>query len=69
MFLIKNIYYEIVNYKYRFNKFILERYLNNYKFNKIKKVKTINKFKRDYTHIINNEFESKYLSKLFDRTS
>lgn len=69
LFLIKNIYYEIVNYKYRFNKFILERYLNNYKFNKIKKVKTINKFKRDYTHIINNEFESKYLSKLFDRTS
>ena len=66
VFLIKCIYIEIDNLKYKFNKFILERYLNKYKFKHIRIVRNIYKFKRDYEHIINNEFESEYLHKLFD---
>ena len=66
LFLVKNIIIEIYNLKYKYNKFILERYLNKYSFNHIKKVNNISKFKRDYTHIIDNEFESAYLHKLFD---
>lgn len=69
IFLFKSIYIEYLNIKYKFNKFILERYLNNYDFNKIKIINNINKMYRDYTHVINNEFESKYLSKLFDRST
>ena len=69
IFLFKSIYIEYLNIKYKFNRFILERYLNNYDFNKIKIINNINKMYRDYTHIINNEFESKYLSKLFDRST
>ncbi len=67
IFLIKCIYLEIINIKYKFNKFILERYLNNYNFKKIRIVNSINKFKRDHIHIINNELESTFLNKLFDR--
>ncbi len=68
IFLFKCIIIEIKNLKYKQNKFILERYLNNYKFDKVKRVKNTNNFKRDYYHIINNYLEKKYLSKLFDRT-
>ena len=68
IFLFKCIIIEIKNLKYKQNKFILERYLNNYNFDKIKRVKNTNNFKRDYYHIINNCLEKKYLSKLFDRT-
>lgn len=67
IFLIKNIIIEIKNINIKYNKFILERYLNNYKFSKTKIVKNINQLKRDYYHIINNEFEEKYLAKRFDR--
>lgn len=67
VFLIKSIYLEVINLNYKFNKFILERYLNNYKFKKIKKVNNINRFKRDYYHIINDAYERDFLNKLFDR--
>lgn len=67
IFLIKSIYVEITNIEYKYNKFLLERYLNDYNFNKIRFVNNITKLKRDFYHMINNEFEKKYLHKLFDR--
>lgn len=67
IFLIKSIIIEIKSLKYKQNKFILERYLNNYTFSHIKRVKNINNFKRDNYHIINDCLEKNYLSKLFDR--
>ena len=67
IFLIKSIYVEITNIEYKYNKFLLERYLNDYNFNKIRFINNINKFKRDFYHMVNNEFEKKYLHKLFDR--
>lgn len=36
--------------KYYFNKFVLERYLNYYRFPKIKVIKGINEMSRDYKH-------------------
>lgn len=38
--------------KFYFNKFLLERYINNYKFSKIKVIKGINSMSRDYKHVI-----------------
>ena len=67
IFLIKCIVIEINNIKYKYNKFLLERYLYKHNFKKIKIINNINKFKRDNTHIINNVFESDFLNKLFDR--
>ena len=67
IFLLKNIIIETINLKLKYNKFLLERYLNNYTFNKVKIVKNIYKLKRDYTHIINNCFEEKILHEMFDR--
>ena len=69
IFLIKCIIYEIRNIKYKYNRFLLERYLNNYRFNKIKIIHNMNSFKRDYYHIINNVYESDFLNKLFDRSA
>lgn len=67
IFLLKNIIIEYKNINNKYTIFLLERYLYNMKFNKIKKVSTINQLYRDHNHIINNEFEINYLSKLFDR--
>ena len=69
IFKIKNIVLEYMNIKIKYNKFLLERYLYNYNFKKIKIVNNINLLYRDYTHIINNSFESKILRNIFDRTS
>lgn len=69
IFLIKCIIIEYINIKYKYNKFILERYINDYNFNKIKIVNNINKLKRDYYHIINNTLEKTYLHNLFDRNT
>ncbi len=69
IFLIKCLIIESINLKYKYNKFILERYINKYHFNKIKIINNINKFKRDYYHIINNTFETAYLHNLFDRST
>ena len=67
IFLIKCLVIEVNNIKYKFNRFILERYLNDYNFKKIKITNNINKFKRDNYHIINNTLEKRYLHKLFDK--
>lgn len=66
IFLIKNIIIEIRNIKNKYNRFIIERYLNNYKFKKTIIVNSIYKFRRDKNHIINNEFEKEFLCKIFD---
>ena len=67
IYLIKCIYFELCNSNLKYNRFILERYLNNYKFKRIKIIKNINYLRRDFKHIINNQFENDYLHKLFDR--
>lgn len=59
------------NINYIFNRFLLERYLNNFKFKKRKIIKRIDEMKLDYTHIfnINNKFitEKEILHKMFDK--
>lgn len=42
---------ELKKEKYYFNKFLLERYLNNYNFNKVKIIKDFNGMSRDYKHV------------------
>ena len=69
IFLIKCLVIEINNIRYKYNKFILERYLNDYDFKKIKIINNINKLKRDNYHIINNTLEKRYLHNLFDRST
>lgn len=67
VFLLKEIILEINNIDNKYMTFLFERYKNNYSFKKIKRINNLNKFKRDYYHIINGVTERKYLSKLFDR--
>lgn len=69
LFLIKSIIIEITNLKYKYNKFILERYINDYNFKKTIIVSSIYKFKRDKKHIIDNTLEKTYLRKIFDISS
>lgn len=45
--------------KFYFNKFLLERYLNNYKFKKVKVIKGINDMSRDYKHVFFNGKKAK----------
>lgn len=56
-----------------FNKFLLERYLNSFKFRKEKIINNINKMKKDYRHLfyIDDKYitESYFLKKMFDITS
>ena len=67
IFLIKSIALELINLKYKYNKFLFERYINKYNFKRIKFINSINCFKRDYNHFINNVYERKYLRNLFDK--
>ena len=56
-----------------FNKFLLERYLNNLKFKKEKIINNVDKMKKDYRHLfyIDNKYmtENTFLKKMFDFTS
>ncbi len=52
---------------YYYNRFLLERYLYNYNFNKIVIIKNGKCFYRDRKHIINFQKEKEYLKKLFKR--
>ena len=65
-FLFYKTYYEIFNHAFIFHKFLLERYLNNYKYLKIKKIKKIKELYKNKFNFINNEREDKYLAKMFD---
>jgi len=52
------LYKLLESYKERmfcFNKFVLERYINNYNFKKIKVVKKVDKMSRDYKHVFDND--------------
>ena len=53
-----------------FNKFLLERYLNNINFKKEKVINDVSKMKKDYRHLFytNNKYmtESTFLKKMFD---
>ena len=53
-----------------FNKFLLERYLNNYKFKKKKTINNVYKMKKDYRHLfyIDGRYltENYFLKKMFD---
>ena len=71
-FLFMRIICEIKNHESLFNKFLLERYLNNYHFKKIKKINSLDftKMKRDYKHLFFDGFkyisENQNLRKRFD---
>jgi stage IV sporulation protein FB len=67
LFLIKSIVLEIYNLKYKYNKFLLERYLRKYKFKKIKFINNEYKLKRDYYHIIGKLLERDFLANIFDK--
>ena len=53
-----------------FNKFLLERYLNEFKFKKKKTIKSVGKMKKDYKHLfyIDGKYltENYFLKKMFD---
>ena len=53
-----------------FNKFLLERYLNEFKFKKKKTINNVDKMKKDYRHLfyINGRYltENYFLKKMFD---
>jgi len=66
VFLIKSIIIEIKNLDYKYNQFLLERYLKDYNFKHIRFINNKNYFKRDNYHFINNEDEKKYLNRLFN---
>lgn len=67
--LLYKVFEEYKKRNYYFEKFLLERYLNNYNFKKLKEVKTVNDFKKEYKHIIkdNNNYytEKEILRKKF----
>ena len=50
---------------YYYNRFLLERYLHNYSFHKIKNINSINKFYRDRLHFINYKEEKSLLKDYF----
>ena len=64
----KQIYKEMKQVDYYYNKFLLERYLNDYHFKKIKKIFDLKQMKKYYYHyfVINNVItdEKKMLSKI-----
>lgn len=71
-FILYKVIYEFRKHNYIFNKFLLERYINNYNFKKKKIIKNIKFMKRDYRHIfkVNNSYvtERETLKKRFDFT-
>ena len=60
-FLLYKIVYFIKNKKYIENKFILERYLYNMNYNKIKYINNIDNMYQEKYHFLNNINEKKYL--------
>lgn len=53
------------NRYYYYNRFLLERYLNNYSFNRIKRINDIMHFYRDRKHLINFKEECEVLKDYF----
>lgn len=73
LFLIKELVKGYINFNFIFNKFLLERYKNDFHFSKRRVIKNINSMKRDYSHIIKEEnkyvTEKEILRKRFDNVS
>ena len=73
LFLIKELIKGYINFNFIFNKFLLERYKNDFHFSKRRVIKNINSMKRDYSHIIKegNKYatEKEILRKRFDNVS
>jgi len=67
IFLIFKIIKSIKNIKYCYHKFILERYLYDFKFNKHEISKNIYDFYMEKNHYINFQEEKKYLQKYFKK--
>lgn len=70
LLLMKNIYFEIKENSYKYNKFLLERYMYNFNFKKDKIINKVDDMYKDRSHIIKygNKYikEKEYLSKMFD---
>ena len=70
IFLIIELIKEIYKHKYYFNKFLLERYLYNFKFKRNKIIKNINQMKKETKHIlyVDKKYctEKEILMKMFD---
>ena len=68
-FLIYKLVEEQTKFKYYYDKFLLERYLYSFSFNKICVVSSFNKFRKNYEHIISNNrgvfLEKEELNKKF----
>ena len=54
---------------YYYNRFLLERYIYNYKFHRIKNINNVKKLYRDRLHFINFQEESKVLKKYFYKSN
>ncbi|MBP3920016.1 MAG: hypothetical protein J6D28_00455 [Bacilli bacterium] len=71
LFLFIGVIKETINHRYLFNRFLFERYNNNYDLKKQKKINHINKMYLEYKHIflINNKYytEKNILEKRFDK--
>ncbi len=61
IFLIYKTYEEIKDHKYIFNKFLLERYLSNNKYQKVRYIKKIKDIFKNRYNFINNQNEEKIL--------
>jgi len=72
IFLMYKVTKEYNNIEYIYQKFLLERYLNKYKFKDTKIINNINNFYRDKSHLIklNNKYykESELLTKKYKKT-
>lgn len=70
-FLIIEITLYLKRQDYLFNKFLLERYLNNYKFKKIKIINNKNNMYKDKRHMLKDKnkyiLEKDYLKERFKR--
>lgn len=70
IFLTIKVIEELKNHYNIFNRFLLERYINNYSFKKYKIIKNSKDMKRDYRHYFHNKnislTEREYLKKRFD---
>ena len=65
-FLLCKTFTEILNHKYIYNKFLLERYLYKVSFKKIVSINNIKKMFKNRFNFINGENEDKILVKMFD---
>lgn len=71
LFIILEVFKEIVKHKYYFNKFLLERYLYSFQFKNTKNIKKISQMKKQTKHIfkIGNKYytEREIIRKTFDK--